>query len=145
MNNYLQPKTKNPRKLQKWFRSKKWGIDQYWKITYTLYANNLEEKDYISVIKARSFDLAQDLLCNKIKRDSPQFNIKNIKGYMFHKDFNFNRSKSKLENLINIKDWQNIRNCAFPNENAHLFKMVTSIRSEKEILERNEEKLKNLL
>ena len=145
MNTYTQPKTKNPSKLQQWFRKKKWGIDQYWKITYTLYVDNSEEKDYVSVIKARSFDLAKDFLFKKIKQDDHYLKIKNLRGYMFHPNYSFERSGNKSVNLINMKDWENIRNCAYPNENNHLFKMVVKIRSEEEITERNNQKIKNLL
>jgi len=145
MNAYTQPKTKNPSKLQQWFRNKKWGIDQYWKIRYTLYIDNSEEKDYVSIVKARSFDLAKDFLFKKTKEDDHYLKIKNLRGYMFHSNYCFERSSNKSINLINMKDWENIRNSAYPNENNHLFKMVVKIRSKGEITERNSQKIKNLL
>ena len=138
-------KTKNNSSIkQKAFRSKKFSFDQYWKIQYSLFENKKEESTYISVIKARSFDLATEILFKKIKDESPFLKIKNIRGSMFHKNYHFDRSNDRFQNIINIKDWENIRNCAYPNENNFLFRHLLSRMDEFEIKIRNENKIKNL-
>lgn len=134
---------KNLTKRQKWFRTKKFSIDNYWKITYTLYKNKSAEDVYISIIKARSFSLAKEILESKVKEDDHEIKIKNIRGLMFHPDFRFERSANDEENKINIKDWENIRNSCFPNENDYLFKIHVQYITPQEIFKRNKEKIEN--
>ena len=143
MNMNIRPKTKNASKLQKWFRSKRFVVDQYWKITYTLYKNHAAEDIYVSVIKARSFDFAKQILTLKLNEDKEDRLIKNIKGCMFHGNFHFNRSSNENLNKITIEDWHNVRSCAFPNENNHLFKFHLKYISPQEISTRNKIKLEN--
>ena len=63
---------------------------------------------------------------------------------MFHKNYHFDRSNDRSQNIINIKDWGNIRNCAYPNENNFLFRHLLVRMDEFEIKIRNENKIKNL-
>ena len=134
---------KNLTKRQKWFREKKFSIDNYWKMTYTLYKNKSAEDVYVSIIKARSFSFAKEALEDKVKEDNPKIKIKNIRGLMFHPDFKFERSSSDEENKINMEDWENIRNCCFPNQNNYLFKFHIQYITPQEILKRNKEKIEN--
>ena len=94
MNNPAIPK--NLTKRQKWFREKKFSIDQYWKLSYTLYKNKSAEDIYVSVVKARSFEFAKRILADKIKEDQPEIKLKNIRGLMTQeKDSIFLHSTSR--------------------------------------------------
>ncbi len=136
---------KNLTKRQKWFREKKFSIDQYWKLSYTLYENKSAEDIYVSVVKARSFEFAKRILTDKIKEDQPEIKLKNIRGLMFHPEFKFERSNLESENKITIKDWENIRNCSFPNQNDFLFKLHLKYITPQEIFKRNKEKIENFV
>ena len=139
-----RPKPNKPSKLQAWFRKKRWSFDQYYKIYFTIFKNHSFELNYVTVLKARSFEFAKDLLVLKLKEDEPDFKVKNIRGYMFHKDYHFDRSSIDSENKITIEDWANIRACAYPNQNNFLFKYKISEINCQEILQRNKLKLENL-
>jgi len=112
----------NKKISQKKFKSTKFNVDQYWKLSYCLYRNDSNQIDYISVIKARSFESAKRFLRTKIKEDDATIKIKILQAEMFHKEYLFKRSEVEDENIINIKDWGDIRKCCFPNENNFLFK-----------------------
>ena len=133
----------NNSKLQSKFRLKRFSCDQYWKFTYTIFKNKSAEDIFVSVVKARSYDFAKSILTQKLKEDDPNINVKNINGWMFHSNFNFNRSANKNLNLINIKDWQDIRKCSFPNENNYLFHIQYI--TPQEIIKRNKTKIENFV
>lgn len=125
--------------MQNKFKNKKFGYDQYWKMYYTLVNIDKSESKYISVIKARSLDFAKRILESKIFESKNFLEIKNIQGYMFHRDF-----LNKDGSFLSIEDWENIRNCSFPNENNFLFKYHIEHLSVSEVKQKNEYKLKNL-
>ena len=101
---------------QKKLRNKKFSFDQYWNIHYTEVLDNGAERDYKSIIKSRSADLAKEILIKKIKEDNPTHKIKSVQIYMFS-------SKSYLDGLqLNIEDWEHIRLASFPNIANCLFK-----------------------
>ncbi len=125
--------------IQANFKKKRFGYDQYWKMYFTLFKNKAYEDRYITVIKSRSYDLAKQILENRIKEEDCEIKIKDIQGAMFHKDY-----QNKNGETLNIKDWQNIRDCSFPNENDHLFKYHFRNITPQEIQVRNQEKIKNL-
>ena len=133
----------NNSKLQLKFRQKRFSCDQYWKLTYTLFKNKSAEDVFVSVVKSRSYDFAKSILIKKLGNDDPNMKVKNINGCMFHPNFNFNRSSEKKLNLINIKDWEDIRKCSFPNENDYLFKLHLQYITPQEIFKRNKTKIKN--
>tara|TARA_B100000085_G_scaffold221196_1_gene206099 strand:- start:4554 stop:4964 length:411 start_codon:yes stop_codon:yes gene_type:complete len=133
----------NNSKLQAKFRLKRFSCDQYWKLTYTLFKNKSAEDIFVSVVKSRSYEFAKKILIEKIKDDDPNIKIKNINGWMFHKNFLFNRSTKKDLNLINIKDWEDIKKCSFPNENNYLFKFHLKYITPQEIFKRNKTKIEN--
>ncbi len=125
--------------MQNKFKNKKFGYDQYWKMYYSLVDIDNSESKYISVIKARSLDFAKRILESKILESKNCLQIKNIQGYMFHRDF-----LNKDGSFLSIEDWENIRNCSFPNENNFLFKYHIEHLSVFEVKQKNEYKLKNL-
>lgn len=123
------------------FKRRVFSWDQYWFFQYTLYSNKEFEEEFVSVIKSRSFDKASDILLDKVKKDNPKISIKNIRGSMFHKNFVFDREKSSK---ITIKDWEDIRNCCYPNENDFLFKLKINTFNKKDIEKRNKKIALNL-
>ena len=125
--------------IQTKFKKKKFGYDQYWKMYFTLFKNQAYEDRYITVIKSRSYDLAKQILEEKVKEEGCEIKIKDIQGSMFHKNYH-----NRDGDILKIKDWQNIRDCSFPNENDHLFKYHLKNITPQEIQIRNQEKIKNL-
>lgn len=101
--------------LQQKYKAKKFAYDNYWFLKYSV-----DNDEYISVVKARSYDQSIDILLLKLKDEGLSVNLKSIEGEMFHKGYRFSGRKNPI---INIKDWEDIRNCAFPNQNNHLFKI----------------------
>jgi len=108
--------------LQQKFKEKKFAYDNYWQLKYQLSynKNNPGDAEYISVIKARSYNQALDILFAKIKEDEPLLSPLSVNGEMFYKNYRFT---GRHNPELTIKDWEDIRNCAFPNENNFLFKL----------------------
>lgn len=116
------------------FKNKKFSIDQYWKIYFTQCDHFSWEKEYITIVKARSFDYAISILKKKLSKDKVNTSFKNFKGHMFHKNYQFvKKGGTTKSKLITIKDWEDIRNCAFPNENNFLFKYLISEKIKEEV------------
>jgi transposase len=102
--------------LQKELRNKKFSYDQYFSIGYTIVFPDKTERDYYSIVKARSNQLAKDILIKKIKDDHEGSKVKSIQSFILRKDGKIKRIK------IDMEDWEHIRNCAFPNLANNLFK-----------------------
>lgn len=92
------------------------SYDQYWSIVYTQVFEDNTEKDYRSIIKARSAELARNILHLKIKEDDPKSKLKSVTIVMLRHQGYINRL------MLNIEDWEHIKNSAFPNLANHLFK-----------------------
>ena len=102
--------------IQKKFRNTTFGFHQYWNLHYTEYDSGGLEKDYAVFIKAKSYKLAKSILSQKITEDMAGVKIKSIQGAMFHKDY-------KYEGLrLNLEQWNQIREAAFPNIANVLYK-----------------------
>ena len=104
------------RKAQSVFRKTYFHFDQYWSVHYTEKYCNGKEKDFKTVIKARSSDLAKEILVKKTKEDHPEVKLKAITTFMFHKDGEINGVH------LNMGDWALIRQACFPNEVSIIFK-----------------------
>jgi hypothetical protein len=100
-------------------------VDQYWKIYFCELKKGFFEKKYISVIKSRSYEYAQEILLKKLNSNSEGLSYKHLKGVIIHKDSTF-KAKNNSERIINIIDWQRIHECSFPNENDFLYKLLIS-------------------
>jgi len=92
------------------------SYDQYWSISYTQVFEDRFEKDYKSIVKARSAELARNILHAKINEDHPNSKLKSVTIVMLRHKGYINKLK------LNIEDWEHIKNCAFPNLANHLFK-----------------------
>lgn len=98
------------------FRKTIFQYDQYWNIHYTELFADGKEKDFKTVIKARSADLAKRYLKKKVSQDSPKSKIKSFTVFMFHRNGEVNGIN------LSTEDWSLIRKCSFPNEVNILFK-----------------------
>ena len=113
----MKRKKKN---LQQKFRQEKFKHNQFWNISYTEKYSDSFERDFKTVIKAKSYSGAKDILLLKLKEDDPSVEAKSIQGFMFHKTY---RISHPFKKQLGVREWEYIRNCAFPNENNVLFKI----------------------
>ena len=104
---------------QQKFRSTEFKLDQYWQISYTERYKNGLEKDFKTIIKAKSFSFAKHILQLRLSEDDPSIKIKAVQGYMFHKGYTLSPHRKPL----GLKEWEEIHASCFPNENNHLFKI----------------------
>lgn len=109
--------SKNKKNQQK-FRKISFSYDQFWSVHFTEVYQDKTEKDYKTIIKAKSFDLAKKILKNKIKEDNSGHSVKSVLIYMLHKGSVINNLK------LNITDWAHIHNASFPNSCNILFKRL---------------------
>lgn len=106
-------KKKNP---QAQYRKQVFHFDQFWSVHFTeVYASG-EQKDYRTVIKARSASFAKSILAKKIKDDNKDHKVKAIQLFMFVPDCVLNGLH------ITTEDWVHIRQSSFPNSANVLFK-----------------------
>ena len=99
------------------FRRANFSFYQYWIFYYTECYKDETEKDFVTFIKAKSYELAKNILVSKVKEDLPGTKIKSTQGYMLHKDYKNGRSNRHFS----IKDWENVKASSFPNLSAWLF------------------------
>jgi len=103
------------------FRRAKFPFYQYWVFYYTECYKDKTEKDFATFIKAKSYELAKNILVSKVQEDLPGTKIKAMQGYMLHKDYKNGRSNRHFS----IKDWGNVKASSFPNLSNFLFKKET--------------------
>lgn len=111
-------KTKSAKNRQAQYRRKTFSSAQYWNLNYTERSPSGSEKDFKSIIYAKSYQVAIHILKLRISEDDPAIKVKAIQGFMFHKDYHSNSN-----GRLGIKEWEQIRKSAFPNENNFLFKL----------------------
>jgi hypothetical protein len=92
------------------------SYDQYWSILYTQVFEDNAEKDYRSIVKAHSAELARNILYTKTKEDHPRSKLKSVTIVMLRHQGYINKL------MLNIEDWEHIKNSSFPNLANHLFK-----------------------
>lgn len=107
---------RKPKHIQYKLLKTTFSYDQYWSIVYTQVFGDNTEKDYRSIVKARSAELARNTLYTKIKEDHPRSKLKSVTIVMLRHQGYINRL------MLNIEDWEHIKNSAFPNLANHLFK-----------------------
>lgn len=112
----MTKKRKKKKSIQKSFRKTVFTYDQYWNVQYTELLSDKTEKDFKTIIKARSADLAKLYLKKKIKEDSAGSKLKSFSIFMFHKDGEINTIN------LSLADWESIKDASFPNEVGILFK-----------------------
>tara|TARA_Y100001973_G_scaffold51425_1_gene76400 strand:+ start:650 stop:1696 length:1047 start_codon:yes stop_codon:yes gene_type:complete len=105
------------RNLQSKFRKTRFPYNQHWKLQFTEKYNDGSEKDFMAFIKAKSYNIAKDILINKSLEINPSVKIKAIQGFMFHKKFKF-----KSGHRLSLNMWSDIKDASFPNMSDTLFK-----------------------
>lgn len=110
----MRRKRKN---LQKKFRNTTFGFHQYWHIQYIEYYKDGSYKGFITIIKAKSLDLAKLILKQKVNEDNEGTKVKFHRLNMFHDKY-----VSKRLGKLDVSKWENIRNASFPNISNILFK-----------------------
>ena len=104
------------RSIQVKLRNEIFSFDQYWCLHFTERYVDGSEKDFKCVVKARSAYFAKKILLLKTKYDQPETKVKSISAYMFRRNSQINTKH------LDLKDWDCIKKCSFPNELDILFK-----------------------
>ena len=113
MNNRRRSKIK-----QSEVRKKKFAHDHYWCIGYTQLYHQGEERDFRVIIKARSSELAKEILKTRLLDDDNFKKTRSITCSMIHECWYI----STLRKPLTIGQWESIRNVSFPNDWNRLFK-----------------------
>ena len=99
-------------------RKKKFSHDQYWCVGYTEMYHQGEERDFRTIVKARSLRLAKEILKMRLKEDSNFHKIRSSGGSLIHEHWYIATLRKKLS----IDQWASIRNVSFPNDWNKIFK-----------------------
>ena len=83
-----------------------------------LQALDLTERDFKTIIKARSAELAKEILILRLKEDEHFLKIRSVTVSMVHECWQIAALRKKLT----IEQWDAIRNVSFPNDWNRLFK-----------------------
>ena len=110
--------SKSAKGRQAKYRRTTFSRPRYWNINYTEKYSCGSEKDFKTIVFARSYNLALHMLEQKLKESDPLLKIKAVHGFMFHKNYH-----SAAIGPLGVKEWEEIRSSAFPNENNFLFKL----------------------
>ena len=98
-------------------RTTLYKTSKYWNFIFTEVYIDGSEKDFKTIIIAKSYLLATEFLKSKVIEDNPSSKVKGVLGYLLH-------AKSTIhDKKLGIKEWAQIRAAAFPNENNILFKL----------------------
>jgi hypothetical protein len=103
---------------QKDARRKKFAHNQYWCVSYTECPKSGLERDFKTIIKARSAPLATAILLSRLKEDGDFLKIRSVTISMVHKCWHI----ADLRKQLTIHQWESIRNVSFPNDWNRLFK-----------------------
>jgi len=103
---------------QKDVRRKKFSHNQYWGISYTECYKSGGERDFKTIIKARSAELAKEILVARLKEDEGFLKIRTVTISMVHDCWHI----ADLRRKLSIGQWEAIRNISFPNDWNKIFK-----------------------
>ena len=99
-------------------RKQKFSHDQYWCLGYTEVYKNKTERDFKTVIKARSAELAKNILIKRLKEDKFFLKIRTVSSSMVHAKWQI----AALRRPLSVTQWEAIRAISFPNDWNRLFK-----------------------
>ena len=99
-------------------RRKKFSHDQYWCVSYTEMYHAGQERDFRTIIKARSALLSKEILNARLQEDKNFKKIRTLTFSLIHEWWYIATLRKKLS----IKQWESIRNVSFPNDWNRLFK-----------------------
>tara|TARA_B110000196_G_scaffold317461_1_gene330660 strand:+ start:4904 stop:6118 length:1215 start_codon:yes stop_codon:yes gene_type:complete len=106
--------------VQNKHRFKKFSSNQYWVVHFSEMLGGELLGNYRTLIKARSGELAKEILLKRISEENKDIKIISILFYFFHKGFS-RFSGVKLNSSIST--WDHIRKISFPNEFNKIFKL----------------------
>lgn len=106
--------------VQNKYRYKRFSSNQYWVVHFSEMLHGELLGNYRTIIKARSGELAKEILLKRISEENKNIKVISILFYFFHKSFN--RFSGKRLNSC-ISTWDHIRNISFPNEFNKIFKL----------------------
>jgi len=103
---------------QKNVRRQKFSHTQYWCLSYTECYKAGPERDFKTIVKARSADLAKEILLARLKEDENFRKIRSVGVSMVHDCWHI----ADLRRTLSIEQWEAIRNVSFPNDWNKVFK-----------------------
>ncbi|MDA1237314.1 MAG: hypothetical protein O3A15_00010 [Proteobacteria bacterium] len=103
---------------QKKVRRQKFAHDQYWFISYTEIYKNSKERDFKTIVKARSAELARKILTERLEENDLFLKVKSFTISMIHGKWQM----ASLNKPLSISQWESIRSISFPNDWNKLFK-----------------------
>lgn len=103
---------------QKKFRKTLFPYHQYWIVYFTEKYSDNSEKDFVTFIKAKSYELAKSILKRRVLEQDQNIKLKSVVGYLLHSKYKNTYTGDRLS----LEDWDNIKQSAFPNINNFLFK-----------------------
>jgi len=106
--------------VQNKHRFKKFSSNQYWVVHFSEMLGGELLGNYRTLIKARSGELAKEILLKRISEENKDIKLISILFYFFHKGFS-RFSGVKLNSSIST--WDHIRKISFPNEFNKIFKL----------------------
>jgi DNA-binding protein Fis len=106
--------------IQNKYRFKKFSSNQYWVVHFSEMLGGKLLGNYRTVIKARSGEMAKEILLKRISEENENIKLISILFYFFHKGFS-RFSGVKLSSSIST--WDHIRKISFPNEFNKIFKL----------------------
>jgi len=109
---------KRKKNIQYKARRETFQVHQYWNLNYTEKYTDGSEKDFKTFIKAKSYDIAKEILLKRLREDDPSVKIKAVHGFLFHKGY-----KPMQKRHLTLKEWEQIRKASFPNQHNVLFKL----------------------
>ena len=107
--------------LQSQFRKQVFDYNQYWQLSFTERYEDGSELDFKTIVKAKSYYSAKEILKERVKEDELKTKVKAIQGFMFHSNY-----KSQHGSKLSLECWDHIRNASFPNLSNTLFKYPMS-------------------
>jgi hypothetical protein len=99
-------------------RKKKFSHDQYWSLAYTEVHEDPPERDYRTIIKARSAALAREILESRLQENKGFKKIRSVTYSLIHASW----LRNALGKKLSIVEWASIRHVSFPNDWNRLFK-----------------------
>ncbi len=103
---------------QKTVRRKKFSHNQYWCLSYTECYQSGLERDFKTIIKARSAALAQEILISRLQEDPQFLKVRSVSSSMVHECWHI----ADLRRKLSIEQWEAIRNVSFTNDWNKVFK-----------------------
>ena len=103
---------------QKKSRKQKFSVDRYWCVSYTEKYKDTSERDFKTVVKARSAELAKIILKDRLSEDKYFSSIVSPICSLIHSKWNIRAFCKPLT----ITQWAAIRAVAFPNDRNKVFK-----------------------